>query len=97
MPATRTYLVKANLPVNRLAANRAERHGAIAHCFPEQPLDSGGIPGDDTKTSKPLMVKSEDGWRRILVKSGDQPEEKIEILVGIERRGSKSGSLRTSQ
>ncbi|MCI0415400.1 efflux RND transporter periplasmic adaptor subunit [bacterium] len=80
--STRTFSVKANLP-----ANPAIRSGLSARIFlpgssgktlwiPEEFLEKK----DDIET---VLVKEQNRWRRILVKSGTHKDGHIEILAGL--------------
>lgn len=80
--STRTFLIKANLP-----ATPGIRSGLSARIFlpgasgktlwiPEEFLENK----DDIET---VLVKEQDRWRRILVKSGTHKDGHVEILSGL--------------
>lgn len=80
--ATRTYLVKANLP-----AKSSLRTGLSGRALLTLSRSSLWVPQEflaRTNDIETLMVKSGGGgWRRVLVKSGDRSGSKIEILSGL--------------
>ena len=80
--ATRTYLVKAALPPN--AALQTGLSGRAVIQVPSR--SSLWIPNEflarhnDIET---VLVKTDNDWRRVLVKTGDRSGDRIEILSGL--------------
>lgn len=80
--ATRTYLVKANLPSNKLLQT-----GLSGRAIIQVPSRSSlWIPDEFLSRQNDIetvLVKSGNDWRRVLVKSGDRNEGRTEILSGL--------------
>jgi multidrug efflux pump subunit AcrA (membrane-fusion protein) len=80
--ATRTILVKANLP-----DSPGLRGGLTGRVEIEAPGRSSlWIPAgflQQTSDIETVLVRSNDGWRRVLVKSGARQGDRIEILSGL--------------
>ncbi len=88
---TRTFQVKANLP-----ASTQLRSGLSARIFLTVSAGSSlWIPVEFLTTSNDIetvLVKEQNQWKRVLVKSGTQKNGKVEVLTGLSE-GEVIGSL----